>query len=176
MIKSGFQNLLIISLWNNKTFTTFTPESTTNNLPLCVNYCKKKLRTMTTKDKANENLHTAVEDIRRERAKTRPGVKELTMYGSKPVQTIAQALVEAYKYSTENLFELYEFLFIQANGYIQHGHIVEACNMLCWSFYDRKDEGSSAIFSDLYYTAKDYYFDAYGKNELAVRYYLDNLD
>lgn len=131
---------------------------------------------MTTKDKANENLHTAVEAIRRERAKTRPEVTQITLYGSDKVKTIAQAMVEAYKYSTENLFELYEFLYAVSNGYIQHGRIVEACNMLCWSFYDRKDEGSSAIFSDLYYTAKDYYFDAYGKNELAVRYYMDNLD
>jgi hypothetical protein len=131
---------------------------------------------MTTKDKADENLHTAVEAIRRERAKTRPEVTQITMYGSDTVQIIARAMVDAYIFDTDNLFELYEFLYSVSNGYIQHGRIVEACNMLCWSFYDSKDEGSSAIFSDLYYTAKDYYFDVYGKDETAVRYYMDNLD
>ena len=131
---------------------------------------------MTTKDKADENLHTAVEAIRRERANIRPEVTQITMYGSDIVQTIARSLVEAYKHETESLFDLFEGLYLLTNGYFQHGNIVEACNMLCWSFYDSKDEGSSAIFSDLYYTAKDYYFDAHGKDELAVRYYMDNLD
>lgn len=49
-------------------------------------------------------------------------------------------------------------------------------NWLCWFWYENKEDELSALYSELYYAARNKFYEIHGKNEEAVTYHFDCTD
>ncbi|MDY5968650.1 MAG: hypothetical protein SPJ13_01340 [Bacteroidales bacterium] len=62
------------------------------------------------------------------------------------------------------------------DNYKYFAEFIMALNIKCWYWYQNGNQDLSLLYHDLYYDAKNKYFDTHTENKEAISYYYDNVD